>query len=113
LTRTMSPVLKFASLLFHLWRICKFCINYFFHLDQNSFARYCTCRHLFLQYMSSFWNTAGGGNTTLFFIVNIECGDSGRLVGSWRFSVVSGLEFTTHSASARNVLNDSSFRLLE
>ena len=63
--------------------------------------------------MSSFWKIPGGGKTTLVFMVRIELGDKGRLVGSCRFSTVRGRELTIHSASDNRVLKDSSSREVE
>ena len=103
LSSTMSSTMKFRLTMFHFWRHCNELRYSLRQRCQNSLARNCTLRHLFLQYRSSFSKTPGGGSTSLLFIVNSCDGDIGRRFGSLILSIVSGREFTTASASKSRV----------
>ena len=73
------------------------CIS--FLLPPDSFAKSCTRLHCFLQYMSSFWKSPGGGITTLDFNASNCIGHNGT--GLWtsdKDSDVMGLVLTTTSA---------------
>ena len=72
LMRTTSPISKFLFSAVHFdlaWRSERYS---FLHLSQNKLAMNCTALHRFLQYMSFFWNTPGGGRTTFDFMVGKE-----------------------------------------
>ena len=99
LTSTTSFTRKLRFLAVHFCLSCRLVRYSFLQRVQNSFARCCTWRHLLLQYRSSRWKTPGGGSTILVFIVRMWFGVIGGLVGSDKFSTVSGLEWTISSAS--------------
>ena len=73
----MSPMQTFLDILTHFWRSCKFWINSFLHLLQNSLLRCWILLYLLLQYKSGLWKTTGGDITTFAFIVSILFGDIG------------------------------------
>ena len=92
---TISSTCKFRLGRFHYLRSCSEWRNFFFHRDQNSFARCCTRLHCFLEYRSAVWKTPGGGKIALLFM-------------ELMFSAVRGRLFTIASASHMNVLSVSS-----
>ena len=107
----MSPTLKVYHNFVPFMTNLQGCIS--FLLPPDSFAKSCTRLHRFLQYMSSFWNSPGGGITTLDFNASNCIGHNGT--GLWtsdKDSDVMGLVLTIASTSARNVWSDSSFRLV-
>ena len=108
-TKTTSSSRIFRLGLTHFCLACRVCRYPIFHLTQNSFARYCTRRHLFLEYRSAHWKDPGGGRTTLDFRVSNWLGESGwRHSGEVRSSTVSGRQFAIASASVMKVTRDSS-----
>ena len=108
----MSPMQTFLDILTHFWRSCKFWINSFLHLLQNSLLRCWILLYLLLQYKSGLWKTTGGDITTFAFIVSILFGDIGiGLCPSLIPSTVNGQEFITASVSVISVCRDSSSKL--
>ncbi len=72
---SVSSLMMTISFTFKLRRgTCHFCLvdvfrmYSFFHRLQNCSVKYCTLRHLFAAYISSFTNFPGGGKATLDFI---------------------------------------------
>lgn len=77
LMMTMSSIFIFLLVGIHFGRCCNVCRNSFFHLNQNSLARYCTRRQRLREYRSACWKTPGGGRSTLVFIVSSMLGVRG------------------------------------
>ena len=77
--KTMSPTLKVYHNFVPFMTNLQGCIS--FLLPPDSFAKSCTRLHRFLQYMSSFWNSPGGGITTLDFNASNCIGHNGT--GLW------------------------------
>ena len=111
-SRTMSPSLLSLWGTFHfcrLWRSESYSRR---HLIQNWLAKYCTWRHLFLEYKSNCSKLPGGGRTTWDFSVRRWFGVMGSgEAGSDRLSTVSGRLLMTFSASVIKVHNASSSKL--
>ena len=111
-TKTISPTSKFCLVWFHLCLVWSVANASFLHRVQNLFDKCWTCRHCFLQYMSSFWKVPGGGMTTLVFELSSCIGLNGIiLLISPMDSQVIGQELIIPSISTNNVRRDSLLRL--
>ena len=109
ITTTTSSTCRFLQVATHFclgWRDCNLS---FLHLVQNLLARCCTLSHLFFEYRSARWNSPGGDNITLDFMVSKWLGvrDS-AICGEFIVSTVKGRQFTMASASIMKVLRVSS-----
>lgn len=102
--KTTSPTDKFHFGWTLLTRVCRFYKNSWCHLSQNSLAKYCSLRHHFQQYISVLWIFPGDRSITFGSWINGWGWDSGA-PGYFRWFVLSGLEWTMHSASFIRVLN--------
>ena len=102
ITTTTSSTCRFLRVVTH------FCLG-FLHLVQNLLARCCTLSHLFFEYRSARWNSPGGDNISLDFMVSKWFGvrDS-AICGEFIVSTVKGRQFTMASASIMKVLRVSS-----
>lgn len=101
--KTTSPTDKFHFGWTLLTRVCRFYKNSWCHLSQNSLAKYCSLRHHFQQYISVLWIFPGDRSITFGSKVSKWLGV--RFWCYFRWFVVSGLEWTMHSASFIRVLN--------
>ena len=109
-TITVSPTAKFFFGRNHFWRDCNRGRYSLFQRPQKTSAKYCTCRHLLLEYVSLFKNKPGGRGVSLrsrrrWF------GDSGSKSFGSSETVVRGLPLIMLSHSHNKVWRLSSSRL--
>lgn len=91
--------------------LCLSCITsryYFFHQDQNTFAKYCTFCHCWSTYTSLLWNFPGGGIITGDLVLKMWFGVSGSRLLHSPETVIRGLELIVATTSQMRIWNDSS-----
>ena len=99
---------RFFLVWVHFCLSCRGRGNSFFHLQQNSLVRCCTCRHHFLAYRSADLNTPGGDRTTFVFNLRKWFGVSASVEpGDDMLSAVYGRLLTMASASHMKVCKAS------
>ena len=110
--RTISPILKCLLIFCHLALLCRVPKTFFRNRHQNSSAICWILLQRQRLYKSGFLKSAGGGKTTLDFVVSRLIGLSATsLPTSPKVSTVKGLEYTD-STSVNSVIGDSSFKLV-
>lgn len=96
------------------WVWCYLCLScitsryYFFHQDQNTFAKYCTFCHCWSTYTSLLWNFPGGGIITGDLVLKMWFGVSGSRLLRSPETVIRGLELIVATTSQMRIWNDSS-----